>query len=445
MRITIVGAGKVGYSVAQYLSREDHDVVVIEAQEERRNIVQNNLDVMVIEGNGASPAVLNNPNVKESDLFISVTDNDEVNMVACRVAKDAGIGFTIARIRNDDYFSAAARDNRFFEVMGVDIAINTDFVTAQEISRILQTPSALDVEDFAGGKIRLLETRLQSDSPLINTRLKDISLPENVLVAGILRRDQMIIPNGDDILQISDNAFFIGRPESLELLAGNRLQKLSRVENVLIIGAGRTGRYLALFLESKGVMVKVIDSQESRCKEMAKHLKRGKVFLGRGIDMELLSQEGVGQADAVICLTHDDELNLMLALIAKDCGAQRTFVRVGHPEYIPLMQKVGVDVVLSPRLTTAEVIMRQVHRGKFTMLALLEGAKASALEIAVSPNSKVLGRKLKDVKFPKNCLVGAILRRDQVIVPNGESVLQQNDNVVMFALPEMINKIEKFF
>jgi len=445
VRITVVGAGKVGYSVAQFLSREDHDVVVIDVQEERRAAVQNTLDVMTIEGNGCSPGVLDNPNVKRSELFIAVTDNDEVNMVACRAAKDAGIGFTIARIRNDDYFCAKAEENHFFTTMGVDVPINTDFVTAQEFARILQTPFALDVEDFAGGKIRLLETRLQSDSPLVNLRLRDVVLPPGVLVAGILRRDRMIVPNGNDVLEPCDNVFFIGTPGALDLLAENRLEKLSPVENVMIIGAGRTGRYLALLLENQGIMVKVIDPLESRCKEMAKQLKRGKVFLGKGADVELLTQEGVGEADAVICLTHDDELNLMLALLAKDCGAQRTFVRVGHPEYITLMQKVGVDVVLSPRLTTAEVIMRQVHRGKFTMLALLEGAKASALEIIVSAKSRVVGKKLMDVKFPQNCLVGAVLREDQVIVPNGESVLRQHDKVVMFVLPDIINKIEKFF
>ncbi|MCL1789925.1 MAG: Trk system potassium transporter TrkA [Peptococcaceae bacterium] len=445
MRITVVGAGKVGYSVAQFLSRENHDVVVIEAQEDRRNAVQNTLDVMTLEGNGCSPDMLDNPHVRSSDLFIAVTDNDEVNMVACRAAKDAGIGFTIGRIRNDDYFSAKSDKNGFFKTMGVDVPINTDFVTAREIARILQTPFALDVADFADGKIRLLETRLQQDSPLINLSLREMVLPPSVLVAGILRRERMIIPNGNDYLEPLDNVFFIGTPGSLDMLEGKRLEKISPVENVVIIGAGRTGRHLAVFLENQGIMVKVIDPVESRCREMAKHLKRGKVLLGEGTDVELLSQEGVGEADAVICLTHDDELNLMLALLAKDCGAKRTFVRVGHPEYINLMQKVGVDVVMSPRLTTAEVIMRQVHRGKFTMLALLEGAKASALEINVSAKSRVTGKKLKDVKFPQNCLVGAVLRQDQVIVPNGESVLRQYDKVVIFALPDVISKIEKFF
>ncbi|MCL1917591.1 MAG: Trk system potassium transporter TrkA [Peptococcaceae bacterium] len=446
MRITVVGAGKVGYSVAQYLAREDHDVVVIEQNEERRNIIQNSLDVMAIEGNGASPSLLAHPHVKGTEVFIAVTANDEINMVACRVAKDAGLGFTMARIRSDDYMGAGgSQGHTFLKNMGVDMAVNTDFVMAQEISRILQIPSALEVEDFAGGRIRLLEIRMTGDSPWIDKPLKDLALPANVLVVGILRLGQMIIPNGNDILRVYDNVFFIGAPESLEALSEKRLRTLSRVENVMIIGAGRTGRYLALALENKGMMVKVIDQQESRCKEVAKHLKRGKVFHGTGTDGELLSQERVGEADAVICLTRDDELNLLLALLAKDYGAKRTFVRVGQPEYIALMEKVGVDVVLSPRLTIAEVILRKIHQGKFTTLALLEGAKASALEIKVAMGSRVLGKKLKDVKLPRYCLVGGVLRQNTVIVPNGDTVLQWDDKVIIFALPDLINKIEKYF
>jgi trk system potassium uptake protein TrkA len=445
VRITVVGAGKVGYSVAQYLSREDHDVVVIEQNDERRNILQSSLDVMTIEGNGASPGLLNHPHVKGTEIFIAVTANDEVNMVACRAAKDAGMGFTVARIRSDDYMGSGPQGHKFLNAMGVDMAVNTDFVMAQEISRILQIPAALGVEDFAGGRIRLLETRMAIDSPWINTPLKDLPLPPNVLVVGILRLHHMIIPNGDDVLMAHDNVFFIGAPESLENLSEKRLRTLSRVENVMIIGAGRMGRYLALVLENKGKMVKVIDAQESRCKELAKSLKRGKVFHGRGTDTELLSQEGVGEADAVICLTRDDELNLLLALLAKDYGAKRTFVRVGQLGYITLMEKVGVDVVLSPRLTTAEVILRQVHRGKFTTLALLEGAKASALEVHIAMGSRVLGKKLKDVKLPRHCLVGAVLRQNSVIVPNGDTLLQQGDKAVIFALADLINKIEKYF
>jgi trk system potassium uptake protein TrkA len=180
------------------------------------------------------------------------------------------------------------------------MAINTDFVTAQEIIRILQIPAALDVEDFADGKIRLLETRMNADSPLIDTCLKDLALPSDMLVVGILRGDTMIIPNGNDLLKVNDNAFFIGKPESLQSLSVIRLNKPARVENVMIVGAGRIGRYLAVALEKKGIMVKVIDNQESRCKEMAGLLKKGKVFLGKGTDTDLLTQEGVGEADAFI-------------------------------------------------------------------------------------------------------------------------------------------------
>jgi len=442
VRITIVGAGKVGYSVAQYLSQENHEVIVVEADEAQRSAIQEGLDVMTIGGNGGSPSVLSHPEIMTSDLFIATTHNDEVNMIACAAAKKVGIPLTIASIRNDEYIETG--ETPFHKTMGIDLAINTSLVTAQKISRILSIPSAIGAEDFAGGKIRLLEMRLRPESSFIDVPLKGLALPPNVLAVGILRQGKVIIPHGEDRLLAYDNVFFIGPPDSLGALSERRPEEEARVENVMIIGAGRTGRYLAVILEKKGMMVKVIDRQEDRCRLLANQLKRGIVFCGEGTDVDLLAQEGVGEADAVICLTRDDELNLLLALLAKDLGTQRTFVRVNHPGYFSLMEKVGVDVVLSPNLTTAEAILGQVHRDKFTMLALLEGAKARALEIEVPEKSKVTGKKLKEIKFPANCLVGAILRDDHVIVPNGNSVLEKDDRAVMFCLPDLVSKIEKY-
>lgn len=443
MKVVIVGAGKVGFSLAQYLVEEEHDVIVIEEDEGRRNIIQNNLDVMTIQGNGASPRVLMNADVRSADLMIAVTDSDEVNMVACMAAKQAGINQTIARIRNIEYIGK--EESEFHRSLGIDLTINPEQITAVEISRILFIPSALEVEEFANGKIRLLEIRIHPDSPNINIPISQLNLPQNMLIAGILRHNKMIIPHGSDVLKPNDNVFLVGEPFALEDVQNDFTEKMAPVRKVMIIGAGRIGRNLAVLLEKAGMTVKVIDKNQERCQSLAKHLKKGSVYCGEGTDLDLLMDEGVGDSDAVVCLTDDDKLNLLLALMAKDMGAQKTICRVGRTEYIPLMEKVGVDSVLSPRVITAGFILSQVRRGKFVSVALLEGAKAQAMEIVVTSASKAANRKLKEVKLPRECLIGGVLHKGQVYIPNGESILEPGDNIVVFTLSDMLNKVNKFF
>lgn len=443
MRVVIVGAGKVGYTLAQHLVEENHDVVVIEEDESRRNTVQNSLDVMTIPGNGASPQVLMNPDVRSADLMIAVTDSDEVNMIACMAAKQAGINQTIARVRSIDYIGKAEAE--FQHSLGIDLTINPEHATAVEISRILMIPAAMEVEDFAGGKVRLLEVKMSHDSPLLNITLAKLRLPNNVLIVGILRNNTMIIPGGTDTLKAYDNVFFIGEPSELKKIQGDYTEVSKRVQRVLIIGAGRIGRHLALRLEQHGISVKIIDKDAERCQFLASQLRKGSVFCGEGTDVELLTEEGVGDADAVICLTGDDKLNLLLALLAKELGCNKTIVRVGRTEYIPLLEKVGVDVIVSPRLITAGVILSQVRRGKFISISLLEGAKAQAMEVVVSDDTTIKNKKLKDVRFPRDCIVGAVVREGKVFVPDGQTILQEGDRAVVFALATAIKKVEDIF
>ncbi|HBW34276.1 Trk system potassium transporter TrkA [Desulfosporosinus sp. BICA1-9] len=443
MRIVIVGAGKVGFSLAQRLSEEGHEITVIEQDEERRLIVQNSLDVMTISGNGASPQFLADYGLVKADLMVAVTDRDEVNMIACMAARQAGIPRTIARVRNQEY--AGENQLEFNKALGIDLTINPEMVTAIEISRILLTPAALDVEDFGDGKVRLLEVRIRAQSPFVNIQLKRLTLPDRILVVGILRQNRMIIPNGTDCLLPEDSVFFVGAQESIEEFSEQFAERKTKIQRVMIIGAGRIGRHLAKILDDVGMSIKVIEKSRERCNELAKSIDKGLVLCGDGTDIDLLIEEGVGETDAVVCLTSDDKLNLLLALLAKDLGTQKTIVRVGRGEYMSLMGKVGVDVILSPRLLTAGVILRQVRAGEVVAVSLLEGAKAEAMEIVVSAKSSIIGRKLKDARIPSNMLIGALLRGDELIIPNGYTILQPGDRVVIFTLPSSIKKITKIF
>ncbi|MDO0822301.1 Trk system potassium transporter TrkA [Desulfosporosinus nitroreducens] len=443
MRIVIVGAGKVGFSLAQRLSEEGHEITVIEQDEERRLIVQNSLDVMTISGNGASPQILADFGLLKADLMVAVTDRDEVNMIACMAAKQAGISRTIARVRNQEYAGRNQLD--FNKALGIDLTINPEMVTAVEISRILLTPAALDVEDFGDGKVRLLEVRVRAESPYVNIELKRLTLPDQVLVVGILRQNRMIIPHGTDCLLPQDSVFFVGAQASIEEFSEHFSETKTKIQRVMIIGAGRIGRHLAKILDQVGISVKVIEKSRERCNELAKTIDKGLVLCGDGTDIDLLIEEGVGETDAVVCLTSDDKLNLLLALLAKDLGTQKTIVRVGRSEYMSLMGKVGVDVILSPRLLTAGVILRQVRQGEVVSVSLLEGAKAEAMEIVVSAKSSIIGRKLKDAKIPDNILIGALVRGNELIIPDGNTILQAGDRAVIFTLPNLVKKICKTF
>lgn len=441
MKIVVVGAGKVGFTLAQRLAQEDHDVIVIEQDDDRRLIIEQNLDVMTVAGNGASPRVLAEIGLKDVGMMIAVTDSDEVNMIACIAAKQAGVPKVIARVRNSEYL---AEDNQWFgKTLGIDLIINPEMVTALEISQIIKTPAALDVEDFANGKVRLLEVKVRPQSSFSGTPISQLPLPDKVLIAGILRHGKLIIPQGSDVIEGNDSVFFLGEKEAIIGLEGRFVQKRSKVEHILIVGAGRIGRNLTLLLESSGYTIKVIEKDRRRCEELAK-VAKAMIICGDGTDVDLLQDEGIADCDAVISLTDDDKLNLLVALMAKHLGAAKTFARVGRPEYITLMEQVGVDVVFSPRLLTAGAILRQVRRQEIVSLSLYEGAKAETIELDISEDNRLLGKPLKNIKFPRHLLIGAVVRNGETFVPNGDSTFAAGDRIVIFTLPENAAKVLDF-
>ena len=394
MRIVVVGAGKMGYSIAKLLADGSYDVVVIEQDDERRQVVKDSLDVLTIQGNGCTPDVLDMPEVRNADVFIAVTDSDEVNLVACRMAKAFGAKHTVARVRNEEYTdSDAALLNK---TLGVDLNLNPERITANEISHILMTPAALDVDDFADGKVRMFGARLPNDFKFLGVPLKNVRLPGNILIAMIFRKHRMIIPHGDDILEPGDNVYFVGSQEIIKEFEVNFESRYEKLERVLLIGAGRAGRMLAQMLEKQGVFV-------------------------------------------------NDKLNLLLALLAKHLGAKKTIVRVARNEYVDLMAKVGVDIALSARLLSAAEVMRFVRQGGLVSVALLEGAKAEALELNVQPGCKVDGKTLIRARLPRECLVCGIVHEGEASVPNGQSMLNAGDRVIVFAQTEVVQDVMDMF
>ena len=445
MRIVIVGAGKLGYSIAELLSQEEYDIVVIDKEEKQLGNIKENLDVLTIAANGSSPITMDNPDVQGADMLIAVTGSDEVNMVCCILAKKHGIVHTVARIRDMQFMSEA---KEYLKAnFDIDLMLNPEYITAMEINRILMVPAALNVEDFAEGRVRLFETKVRRKSPLANIPLKDLDIPKSILAAMIFRDHRMIVPHGDDCLMAHDNVYFVGETGAIENFSKNLVRSDARkVSRAVIIGAGRAGRFTARELDKQEVQVKIFDTNRERCRLIAAKLSGASMAINAdGTNLELLQSEGVADADVMICLTGDDKLNLLLALMGRHMGVQKTIVKVDRYDYIELMEKVGVDIVLSSRVLAASEVLAFVRRGGIVSVSLLEGAKAEAIEVVVQAGARVSGKKLMDAALPRECLVCGYVRGSDTFVPNGHTVLEPGDRAIIIVKVKHSKNVLKYF
>ena len=445
MRIVIVGAGELGYSIAELLSQEEYDIVVIDKEEKQLGNIKENLDVLTIAANGSSPITMDNPDVQGADMLIAVTGSDEVNMVCCILAKKHGIVHTVARIRDMQFMSEA---KEYLKAnFDIDLMLNPEYITAMEINRILMVPAALNVEDFAEGRVRLFETKVRRKSPLANIPLKDLDIPKSILAAMIFRDHRMIVPHGDDCLMAHDNVYFVGETGAIENFSKNLVRSDARkVSRAVIIGAGRAGRFTARELDKQEVQVKIFDTNRERCRLIAAKLSGASMAINAdGTNLELLQSEGVADADVMICLTGDDKLNLLLALMGRHMGVKKTIVKVDRYDYIELMEKVGVDIVLSSRVLAASEVLAFVRRGGIVSVSLLEGAKAEAIEVVVQAGARVSGKKLMDAALPRECLVCGYVRGSDTFVPNGHTVLEPGDRAIIIVKVKHSKNVLKYF
>ena len=445
MRVVIVGAGKLGYSIAELLSQEEYDIVVIDKEEKQLSNIKENLDVLTIAANGSSPITMDDPDVQGADMLIAVTGSDEVNMVCCILAKKHGIVHTVARIRDMQFMSEA---KEYLKAnFDIDLMLNPEYITAMEINRILMVPAALNVEDFAEGRVRLFETKVRRKSPLANIPLKDLDIPKSILAAMIFRDHRMIVPHGDDCLMAHDNVYFVGETGAIENFSKNLVRSDARkVSRAVIIGAGRAGRFTARELDKQDVQVKIFDTNRERCRLIAAKLSGASMAINAdGTNLELLQSEGVADADVMICLTGDDKLNLLLALMGRHMGVKKTIVKVDRYDYIELMEKVGVDIVLSSRVLAASEVLAFVRRGGIVSVSLLEGAKAEAIEVVVQAGARVSGKKLMDAALPRECLVCGYVRGNETFVPNGHTVLEPGDRAIIIVKVKHSKNVLKYF
>lgn len=443
MRVIIIGAGKIGFNVAKILVEQGHDIVMIEQSAERAEILQEHLDIQVVIGNGGSPDLLVEAGIKEANLLVAVTEVDEINMLACITAKKYGVEKTVARVRNYEY---VYEDNEKSVFTEIDLIINPELVTAREIAKRIDVPEALDVLYFGDGNIQLLELKITPGVQSAGKQLKELNIPFPFIIAAIVRGEEMLIPHGDDKLLPNDIIFILAKTKDMpkiERLLGTERKK---AERVMILGGGFTGYHLARILEERSYNVKIVEKDYQRCIKLSNDLNNTLVLHGDGADLDLLKSEGAGNTDIFVCLTDDDKLNLLVSLIVKHLGAKKAIAQVRRSDYITLMESVGIDIGISPRTLTANAILRFINRGSSVVSAtLISQEKAEMLEFLVSPQSKAVHKKLKELNFPKGAIIGTIYRNHKMIIPKGDDTLKPGDVVTVFSSPKFTSKIIDYF
>ncbi len=443
MKITVVGAGKVGLEITRRLCDEGHDIVVIDKIESKLTGIQEHLDVLCLKGNGSSAHILRSPEVAGSDLLAAVTNSDEVNMIACMTAKKLGIPKTIARIRDPEYARELVISK---EDLGVDLVINPEYAAAMEINRLLTVSMPVHTEPFANGRVQLADIVVEENmKDFAGRKLSDIEMPPSSLVVAISRMGQMVIPGGKDTILSGDTIYILGLSESISKICSKIKKKKQKMQKVMILGGGRIGYYLADKLCTMGMKVKIIEQNRDRCQDLAELLPDALVLQGDGSDVDLLKREGVKDTDGFVAVTGIDEENLLLSLLAKQIGAKRVVAKVSRPSFAPLVERLGVDAAISPRLIIISEILRFIRGGKLLTLCLLLNGLAEVFELIVQPGTKVTGKPLSRAGLPKGVIVGTILREDKTIVPEGKDVIMEGDRLVIFSLGQHIHVIESLF
>ncbi len=435
MRIAIAGAGEVGYNLAQTLS-SNHEVYVIENDLQKLERLSD-LDVVVVAGNAANIRVLKDAEVGTADVFLAVTGNDEVNLLAGIAAKQMGASKVIVRVENPEYVNKpVVRDHP----LGYDVIICPQLALAQEAAKLIGMPGAIEIITFSDGRVEMVELQVMENSLADGKKIRELHLPRSVVITSVYREKKVEIPKGDTVLRKGDRVAIIGRPENLEMLKGIFGPPVTK--RVTIFGAGTIGSYIARILEKSRVSVKLIESNRERCEGLCAEMDEVKIICGDATDLEFLIEEEVGKSDTVVAATESDEKNLLISLLSKNLGARTVIAKVEKKEYVRLFEAVGVDVALNPRKVTYNEVMKVLRRMNIETVAEIEGT--AVVEVVVK-NKKLVGKTLKELNLPKDAIIGAVVRGDECLIPRGDTKLELEDRLLVFAGWDEIEEIEEIF
>lgn len=441
MRVIVVGSGEVGYQIAKVLSAENVDVVIVDKDKEKLKRLTGELDVAVIEGEGGSPSVLEEAGARNADILLAVTDMDETNMIACLVAKAMfQVPRIVARIRSLEYIG----NETLLNTLSINPAISPEIESAKAIVRLLEVAFAVDCEDFEAGRVKVIGFKIPSNSEFIGKTLRNLGVTSPRILIGVIQRaDQIIIPSGNDRIKKDDIVFIpvkAGEVDSVCNVVGGVAEP---VKNVMIVGGGRVGFYVAKTLEERNIGVKIIERDAERCKFLLKSLKKSVILHGDGSDQKLLEEENIHEMDVFAAISNNEELNIMASLLAKSLGAKKVITIVNRTDYLPLANSLGIEAVLSPRLITADTILKYVRAGNIISLTTVADGKAEIMEALVSDGSVLAGKSLVEVELPKKSLIGAVIRNDEVIIPSGMDRISRGDKLIIFTLKDYIRQVEK--
>jgi trk system potassium uptake protein TrkA len=443
LKIIIVGAGDVGFHCAQKLSEEGQDVVLIDKDPAKIKRLTDNLDVQAIIGSGMSPGVLKAAGIFNADMLVTATDSDEVNLITSLLARNLNrYILTVARVRNREYLDS--RELFGEELLAVDQIINPESAMVETIRNLMMVPGASDVIDFVDGKIKLIGFTITRDSSLVGRKLNTFSeYYSDLLIGAIIRDERVLIPHGEDTIQVGDIIYMVIRAEEIGRVYDFLGIMNKNIRNVMIVGGGDTGQALGEALDKTKFHTKIIEKEGERCTFLSERLDKTIIIRGDGTDKSLLLEENIGEMDFLVALTGDEENNILMSLLAKELGVKKIITRISKLSYIPLVSAIGIDTVVSPRLSAVSAILQYIRRGKVISVAPLKGEHAEAIEVEAQESSDIVARPISQVKFPKGALVGAVIRGGEIIIPKGSTIIQSHDRLIFFALTEAIPQLEK--
>ncbi len=445
MRIVIAGMGDVGYHLAKELSQDEHDIIAIDLDQVRLSHTDQMTDVLTLTGSSTSISILNEAGVYKADLFVAVTSSEEVNVASAIIAKKLGAKKTIARVSNSEYLDKDTE--KMFTELGIDFMIYPEELAAQETFNLINRTAATDVMEFEGGKLSVIGLRLDKNAPVIRKSVIEIAREHQSFdfrIVAIHRSFRTIIPKGNDKFLPNDQVFIITKPEGIEQVLKLAGKENIDFNNVMILGGSKIGRRVAKLLSDK-MKVKIIESDEEKSLNLADDLQDTLVIRGDGRDIDLLAQEGIIDVDAYVAVTDDAETNIISCLMAKHLGVTKAIALVDKVDYIPLTQTIGLDSLINKKLLAANNITRFVRKGEILALTSLEGIDAEVLEYIAQPSSSITHKAIKDLDFPKEAIIGGIVRGNETLIALGDTQIKAGDKVVIFLLPGAIKRIEKLF
>jgi trk system potassium uptake protein TrkA len=450
MKIIILGAGQVGGTLAENLAGEANDITVVDNNADRLRELQNRLDIRTIQGHGSYPDLLKRAGADDADMLIAVTSSDEINMIACQIAHSLfRVPTKIARVRATIYL----RNPQLFsnDNIPIDVIISPEQVVTNYIERLLEHPGALQVLDFAGGKVQLVAVKAFYGGPLVGQEIAYLRqhMPNvETRVAAIFRRDRPIIPEGSTVIEVDDEVFFIAARNHIRAV----MSELRRLElsyrNIIIAGGGNIGERLALAIENR-YQVKIIERNPKRCEHLAQKLSKTIVMQGNASDQDLLLEISIEEADVFLALTNDDEANIMSSMLAKRLGARKVMTLINNPAYVDLVQGGEIDIAISPQLATIGSLLAHVRRGDVVNVHSLRRGAAEAIEAVAhgdAKSSKVVGKSIGEIDLPEGTTIGAIVRDDKVLIAHDDVVVEADDHVIMFLIDKRrISDVERLF